>query len=156
MRCGNCGQEYPDESAFCPNCGTQNNQQNNQSNGYQQPNGYQQNQNNYQQPNGQYGYQNNMSMQEQGKGFAIASMVCGILSIVFCWCYGFVGLILGIVALAMNNQYKKTGDTSSEGMAKAGLVCGVIGAVLSAVVLVLWVIGCAIGSTSGTWFRYYL
>ena len=32
---------------------------------------------------------------------ATAVLVLGILSLVFCWCYGFVGLVLGILAVAI-------------------------------------------------------
>ncbi len=31
-------------------------------------------------------------------------LVLGILSIVFCWCYGIPGLVLGIIALVMSKK----------------------------------------------------
>lgn len=33
-----------------------------------------------------------------------AVLVLGILSLVFCWCYGIVGLILGIIAVALSER----------------------------------------------------
>lgn len=93
-------------------------------------------------------------MGSNGQGASIASMVCGILSIVFCWCYGVVGLVLGIVALAMYNVSKNQSGGAVNGMAKAGLACGIIGSVLSAIYLVYFIIVCAMGN-SLSWYRYF-
>ncbi|HRH38859.1 MAG TPA: hypothetical protein PK760_10965, partial [Flavobacteriales bacterium] len=38
---------------------------------------------------------------------ATTVLVLGILSIVFCWCYGFIGLILGIIAVSISGKAKK-------------------------------------------------
>lgn len=59
---------------------------------------------------------------QDGKGFAIASLVLGIVSF-FCFAFisGTLGIIFGVVA--KNKGYKG-------GMATAGIVCGVIGIVL--------------------------
>ena len=56
-----------------------------------------------------------------GKGFAIAGMVLGIVSLVTFWCYGFIAGILGIVfgGVAKSKGFKG-------GMATAGIVCGAI------------------------------
>lgn len=65
----------------------------------------------------------------EGMGLAIAGMIFGILSIVLCICnlFDFVivlpGIILSSIALAGHNQGK--------GMAIAGLVCSIIGFLLS-------------------------
>lgn len=63
-----------------------------------------------------------------GKGFAIASMVCGIVSIVgFCCCTpvgvicGLAGLILGIIS--------KMKNMDGQGMALAGIITGAVGLV---------------------------
>ena len=63
-----------------------------------------------------------------GRGLAIAGMVCGIVSDVFCctWIFALiiaiVGLILSIAALVRNSKGK--------GMAVAGVVCSAVGIVL--------------------------
>ncbi len=63
-----------------------------------------------------------------GMGLAIAGMVCGIVSDVFCctWIFALViaivGLILSIAALVRNSKGK--------GMAVAGVVCSAVGIVL--------------------------
>lgn len=38
-----------------------------------------------------------MEMKKKDLPNATAVLVLGILSLVFCWCYGFVGLVLGIL-----------------------------------------------------------
>lgn len=59
---------------------------------------------------------------QDGKGFAIASLVLGIVSF---FCFAFIAGTLGIVfgVAAKNKGYKG-------GMATAGIVCGAIGIVL--------------------------
>ncbi len=71
---------------------------------------------------------------EQSSGFAIAGMVCGILSIVCC-CLGWVSLILAIVGMVfsvLTLVQKKPG----KGMAIAGIVCSAIGLVITILVFV--------------------
>ena len=74
--------------------------------------------------NGYYG-------QPPSQGFGIASMVCGILALVTCciWCLsvplGIVSIVLGILQIQ-----KKT----AKGMAIAGIVCSVIGILLTAII----------------------
>ena len=97
--CPQCGKEIDENEQACPYCGLQLNQSS-QGNPYQQP----------------YPMQN---QQPQGSsGLSIASMVLGILSLVFSclgvgWILGIIGLILGIVALFNKNQ--------GRGMAIAGI-----------------------------------
>lgn len=76
----------------------------------------------------------------QSKGFAIASMVCGILSILCC-CSGWLGVILSIVAivfgvLTIKNEY------GGRSMAIAGIITGGIG-------ILFFVILMVVGLTSG-------
>lgn len=74
---------------------------------------------------------------------ATAGLVLGILSIVFSFCYGIVGLILGIVGLIQANKaiqlYESNPDAyypSSYENAKAGRVTSIIGLVLSSLVFI--------------------
>ena len=66
---------------------------------------------------------------EPGKGFAIASLVCGLVSILCC------GGILAILAVVFGIIAKKQGSTS--GMATAGIIIGGILFVLGIVLSVL-------------------
>ena len=71
---------------------------------------------------------------------ATASLVLGILSIVFFCCYGVIGLVLGIIGLILGNKaielYKNSPGVYSESSyknASAGKICAIIGLVLSAI-----------------------
>ena len=85
---------------------------------------------------------------EPGKGAAIASLVCGIVSIVFWW-FGvtaIVSVILGIVGLVLAANSKKAGFHG--GLQTAGFVLSIIGLVLGAIIFVSCVacagaVGCA-------------
>lgn len=68
-------------------------------------------------------------------GFAIASMVCGILSLICC-CFGFFSLILAIAAIvlgivSLNSKY------DGKGMAIAGIVTGGIGAFIFVLTMII-------------------
>ena len=99
-------------------------------------------QNNYgtpvQDPYGNYGQPPYGAPQgpEPGKGAAIGSLVCGIISIVF-WFFGLgaiVGIILGIVGLILASASKKQGFVG--GLRTGGFVCSLIGLIVSAIILV--------------------
>jgi hypothetical protein len=91
-----------------------------------------------------------------------AVLVLGILSIVTCWCYGLVGMILGIIGLSLaskgNAAYNLNPQQYNEGSfknLKAGRICSIIGLSLSGVYLIvviiyLAVIGVAIGTIFST------
>lgn len=71
-----------------------------------------------------------------------AILVLGILSIVTCCCYGFVGLILGIIAVVLANKDLKLYQESPElylnyKNLSIGKVLGIIGIVLSSLFLIV-------------------
>ena len=74
---------------------------------------------------------------QQNTGLAMGSMICGVLSIVLSFlsfCIWFISLPLGIVAvvLALVARGKiARGEAGGAGPAKAGLITGIIGVVLS-------------------------
>lgn len=76
------------------------------------------------------------SPQKQQDGFAIASMVLGIFSLTFAWCFAplvsaLVGLVLGIVSLRKGKN----------GIAIAGVVTSSIAILISVIFIVLLLIG---------------
>lgn len=78
---------------------------------------------------------------------ATTSLVLGILSLVFCMFYGFVGLVLGIIALVLANKDRKLYNINPSAYSKnsfnnsnAGRVCAIIGIILSAI-FVLFILG---------------
>ena len=99
---------------------------------------------------------------------ATAVLVLGILSIVLCICYGFFGLICGIIALVLANKalamHKINPDSftqSSFNNLKAGKVCAIIGTILSAlffvyIICILAFTGAAFAAAMGSmpWSRF--
>ncbi len=87
-----------------------------------------------------------------------AVLVLGIISIAVCWCYGLIGLTLGIIALvlagkanALYNGNPGLYTESSYKNMKAGKICALIGTILSGlyivyIILILMVWGTAITS----------
>jgi hypothetical protein len=71
---------------------------------------------------------------------ATASLVLGILSIVFCVTYGTIGIILGIIGLVLANKDRKLYQSNPEAYSidsyknsNAGRTCSIIGLILSGV-----------------------
>ncbi|MBQ1902441.1 MAG: DUF4190 domain-containing protein [Lachnospiraceae bacterium] len=96
---------------------------------------YQQNQQGQFQQNPQYGY-NNPQGSGDGHGLAVASLVLGIVSIVF-WFFGagsIVGLISGVIGLVCASSAKKRGTEG--GIQTAGFVCSLIGVIGSSLIFV--------------------
>jgi hypothetical protein len=86
-------------------------------------------------------------LNQQALPNATAVLVLGILSIVFCFCYGIVGAALGIIAIVLaskaNKLYASSPDTytqSSFKNMKAGRVCAIIGLCLSSLYLIYFII----------------
>lgn len=79
------------------------------------------------------------------KGLAIASLVLGIVSVVF-MCLWYIGIpcaILGLVFGILSNKAKKNG------MATAGIVLSIIGFLLVALLLILVIAGITSGTFAG-------
>jgi len=72
-------------------------------------------------------------------GLAITSLVLGILALLTCW-LTFPGIILGILAVIFGGigiARGRADRVSNKGMAIAGLITGVLGAAVGAVLLIL-------------------
>ncbi len=74
-------------------------------------------------------------------------IVLSIASIVLCWCYGVLGIILSVIALILANNSSKLFNANPEmytdyGAIKTGKVLAIIGLVLNILVILmfLWVI----------------
>ena len=69
---------------------------------------------------------------------AIASLVLGIISILL------IGIILGPLAIifgaiAINKINENPHEFQGHCMAKAGIICGIVGIVLSIIIIIIWV-----------------
>ncbi len=74
---------------------------------------------------------------------AIGVLVLGILSICFCWCYGILSIIMGIIAIVLasaaekeyNNNPGKYSLASYKNL-KAGKTCAIIGLCLAGLAII--------------------
>ena len=71
---------------------------------------------------------------QRGNGLAIASLVTGIVGVVFAFLFAIVGLALGVVSAAMGGVARRS---TRSGQATAGLVLGVVAIVLAIVNMVI-------------------
>lgn len=97
------------------------------------------------------------------------TLVLGILSIVGCSCYGLIGIVMGIIALAISSKpktmYAENPELYTESSYKnmnAGRICAIIGLCLSAPLLLIGLIylivaGAAIGTVFSTlpWENFF-
>jgi hypothetical protein len=78
---------------------------------------------------------------------SIPVLVLGILSIVLCWCYGILSIVLGVIAVVLANAGEKeyrlnpnAYSLSSYKNLKAGKTCAIIGLALAGVAIICLVI----------------
>ena len=73
---------------------------------------------------------------------AIVSFTLGILSIVFIWLFLYASPVMGVVGIFFGVQGRKEGKKTvygGNGMATAGLVCSLVGLVVSLVKIFVWI-----------------
>lgn len=79
-------------------------------------------------------YTDNYNQQgESTPGFAIASLILGIISILFCCCWG-GGIVFAVPGIIMGLSANKKTKT---GVGTAGIICSIVGAVFNGLML-LW------------------
>lgn len=71
-----------------------------------------------------------MEQNNAGNGYAIASMVCGIVGILIGCCCAMIGILLGGIGVALALYSKKLNGGVMVTFAKVGLILGIISAVL--------------------------
>lgn len=98
-----------------------------------------------------------MHQQETVPNSTVA-LVLGIISIVTCWCYGIIGITLGIIGLILANKGKRLYDENPENYTigsfknlNAGRIMSIIGLSVSAayiifiIIYVLFIVGTVAG-----------
>lgn len=90
-------------------------------------------------------------MENNSKGLSIGALVCGIVSVVFSFIYVWIGLITGVVAIVLAVNGRKKAPKGQTGMATAGLVLGIVGTSLSALMFICaaCIVGTAINAING-------
>jgi hypothetical protein len=124
--CPKCGYSNEDFSNVCGSCGSPLNDGTEMPNQFNQPN--------------MYGSAN-MPMQAKTSGFAITSLVLGIVAVPFICCCTYLSIALGIAAaifgfLAKNEIKSSNGLKKGDGMALAGIILGFASAVISLVLII--------------------
>jgi len=76
---------------------------------------------------------------------AVIGLVCGIGAILMAFCCSFIGIPLGAVAIVMGylakQEIARTGRTEQAGMAQGAFITGIVGVVLSLLLMVLALLG---------------
>ena len=88
-------------------------------------------------------------------------LVLGILSIVFCCCYGILGVVFGVIAISLSKnalrEYESNPEqytiTSVKNM-RAGRICAIIGLIFSGTMMLLTVIGVLSDTFHFTWSEF--
>jgi hypothetical protein len=78
---------------------------------------------------------------------SVTVLVLGIISIVLCWCYGLVSIILGIIAIVLANQAERVYRANPQQFSnasyknlRAGKICGIIGLCLGIAYLIFTIV----------------
>jgi hypothetical protein len=84
-------------------------------------------------------------------GLAIASLVLGIVSLPLCMCYGCPSLICGILAcifgyMVLGQIKQGAAPPNAKGLSIAGMICGVVGILLSGLLWMILILGIVLGS----------
>jgi len=82
-----------------------------------------------------------------------ATLVLGILSIISCWLYGIVGVVLGIIALVISKKpledfNQAPGEYEGGSNLKAGRIMAIIGLSLSGLYLLMVIVAIALIGTA--------
>lgn len=79
----------------------------------------------------------NSSQNDSGRtGFTTASLVLGILSLIPCCCWNWLGFIFGVLAVIFSVVGKEKAGEQGKKDATAGMICGIIGIVIF---LIVWI-----------------
>jgi len=163
MYCKVCGKELPNGATRCDECGTpveETNSNNNSNNTYSYSNNDGQNSGNgyYQDNRSQYQYQQDYSnlngqpvyeyQSGARRGFAIASMVMGIVGLIGTCCsmvtFGVLNLLLGVVGLIFGILGLKS---QGKGMAIAGIIMAALNLIIGVLLLIIMVAAFSMTST---------
>ncbi|NBL64249.1 DUF4190 domain-containing protein [Flavobacterium sp. NST-5] len=89
-------------------------------------------------------FQENESLTNQKLPNATPSLVLGIISIVLCWCYGLIGLILSIIGLVLANKDRKLYSANpthytNYSTSNTGRILNIIGLILNILSIIYFI-----------------
>ncbi len=134
-KCQYCAEEIPADSTQCPRCSSMLGTDAPQSAPPREPQMY------------------SVDLDEgKGAGFAVASLVFGILSLLgCCCCCSPLGSVLAIVfGLVAKSMMKRKGEYGS-GMATAGIILGIIGVIFAIIGIVIGILVSLFGEGHVLW-----
>ena len=82
---------------------------------------------------------------------AIASMVVGIVSLIFCWA-AFFGLVAGVTALVLGILGLK--KPIGKGMAITGIVTGGLSILINIIFVIIWIIAVALVTSTPSYLLF--
>lgn len=104
--------------------------------------------NNNQNSNQNFSPNNNQAPNQvpQNNNMPVAALICGLLALVFWFIplryFNFINLLFSILAIVFGAKGRQTASPNQAGMATAGMVLGIIGVVLSLVIIVCVIAAC--------------
>ena len=98
-------------------------------------------------------------MEQQKLPNSTLILIFGILSLVTCCCYGFIGLILGIIAIVLANKAAKVYAENPEAYTgysnvKTGRILAIIGVVLSTIYIIYIIVMFSVIGYDGLMEKY--
>jgi hypothetical protein len=88
-----------------------------------------------------------------GKGQATASLVLGIVALVFCWfpIVNIISIICGVIGifLSVGARKKNAAVDAGPGLATGGLICNIVALVIALVIFTIGCVGCVTLFRSG-------
>ena len=79
-------------------------------------------------------------VQQRRNGLGLTAMICGIVSLpmsIFFFPIGLVLGVLGIVFGVIGIRRARRGEATNRGQAVAGLVCGILGTIISVIITIV-------------------
>ena len=81
---------------------------------------------------------------------AVIALVVGVIGLVFAFCCSLLGLVLGVVAIVLGRISRREiaatgGAQSGDGLAKAGLVLGIVDVVIAVALIIVGIVLSASG-----------
>ena len=129
MFCKKCGTEIPNNVAFCTRCGAPvENQAQSQQQSAQTTYNYQ--------PPQQPQYQQPQYQHAPATKPSYASLVLGIIGIIFAWIFALVGHVTSIIGIVLGaKEYKATGNIAGLVLSIIGEICSIISSVLGVLIV---------------------
>lgn len=95
-------------------------------------------------------------VEPQKKGFAVASLVLGIIALVPGCCLPYIGIVLSILAVVFSIIYTSAnkGMVVNKGMSLAGLILGILGILVNGAMVIFMIVSLTNGGYENFYNQY--